>query len=168
MARTSECGEGENSSGGSNNSREAGQSLAAPIKKEALINLDQSSDLSLSAEEKDWLFVPASSSNSNGSTSKNELVNHPSVLFGSNVTDSAGKEKMERVLDNASRFARLQISIYLFQRILMINSSLSFFQCCIKEAGFQLASGGNKKYTQAIKIVANHEQESCLLDRETV
>lgn len=141
MARTSECGEGESGSGGSSNSREGNQVPVAPIKQEALINLDPSSDVSLSAEEKDWLFVPASSSSSNGSNN-NELVNH-TVLFGSNVTDTAGKEKMERVLDNANRFVDASTT-FMWPSHFSLNTFLCSIQRGVEEGGFQLTSRGTR------------------------
>lgn len=143
MARTSECGEGDGA-GCSSSSRNNGQGLATSIKQETLANLDQSSDASLSQEEKDWPFLPTSSTSSNASG--NELIQQ-TVLFGTNVTDMASKEKMEKFLDNSTRFALHLIqnssssqthSLYLFFILYFILIPL-LLQCIFEEGSVQHA-----------------------------
>ncbi len=122
MARTSECGEGDGA-GCSSSSRNNGQGLATSIKQETLANLDQSSDASLSQEDKDWPFLPTSSTSSNASG--NELIQQ-TVLFGTNVTDMASKEKMEKFLDNSTRFALHFIQIHPVHKLIAFTYSLFF------------------------------------------
>ena len=70
------------------------------IKQELLIDLDQSSDVSINAGEKEWPFAPTDSTA--GLFNSNELV-RGTVLFGSNITDSANKQKIQRILEQSSR-----------------------------------------------------------------
>lgn len=94
MARTSENGEAE---GGPTTGAEEKWLARDGIKQEILIDLDHSSS---SIGDKDWSFLPAAPAAD--ITNTNDIF-QDSVLFGSNVTDSVNKEKIEKLLDNATR-----------------------------------------------------------------
>jgi len=97
MARTSENGEGE---GGSSSCVNRGNGTDMPsIKQEIMVDLDQSSNVSLG--EKDWPFVPVPAIG--GDATSNELL-QGTVIFGSNTSDPVSKEKIEKLLDNSTRF----------------------------------------------------------------
>jgi len=97
MARTSENGEGED---GSSSCVNRGNGDVTSIKQEILVDLDQSSNVSISLGEKDWPFVPVPAIG--GDATSNELL-QGTVIFGSNTSDPVSKEKIEKLLDNSTR-----------------------------------------------------------------
>ena len=99
MARTSENGEAEGGSSSSCVNRSNGTSDVPNIKQEILVDLDQSSSISLG--EKDWPFIPVPTVG--GDSTGNELL-QGTVIFGSNTSDPVSKEKIEKLLESSTRF----------------------------------------------------------------
>lgn len=106
MARTSENGDVESGSAGTTTQEKwstrdpQGGIDPQTIKQEILIELDQPSDVSISIEGKEWPFVASDATSE--LLSSNDVI-QGTVLFGSNISDPANKEKLEKLLDHSTR-----------------------------------------------------------------
>jgi len=128
MARTSENGDVESGSA-STTTQEKWSTRDPPggidpqtIKQEILIELDQPSDVSISIEGKEWPFV--ASDTTSELLSSNDVI-QGTVLFGSNISDPAYKEKLEKLLDHSTR---LQL---VFQFLYFILITIPVFHCSV-------------------------------------
>jgi len=112
MARTSENGDGGQDQGQDQAAATFGahwtdRGSADPvainpltIKQELLVDLDRSPEVSISIGGKEWPFA---SSDSGTELIRGDEVIQGTVLFGSNITDSANKQKIEKILEQSTR-----------------------------------------------------------------
>ena len=73
------------------------------IKQELLVDLDQLPQPSVSINIKDWTFASAATTESCAEQLSGNDIIQGTVLFGSNITDSANKQKIERILEHSAR-----------------------------------------------------------------